>query len=311
MIGKHFRVGVVALMAAAFATPAFAVESGLSPYLKGTAGFMSGYVPPQPGVYLTDTYYYFHGSVGSEVRGGNIELGVDTTLNADLLQGIYVTDAHLFGATYAVGVTVDYVWAGLDASLATPLGTRNISLNQDGISDSIVTPVLLGWHEGNFHWNLGVSVYIPTGGYDTNELSVGKNIWALMPQFGMTYFDPASGLDLSGTLTYVSMSKNDATDYQSGDLLHLDWAVGKHFGAGGAWEAGIGGNVMEQIGADRGAGAKLGPFKAQSFGVGPALSYSTKLGSTPLSLNAKWEHDFDTRNTFKGDVVTAAATIVF
>jgi hypothetical protein len=301
--------GLPLLLAAA--TPAFAVESGLSPYLKGSAGFMSGLLPPESGLYLTDEFYYFNGSAGAEVRGGNVELNIGTSLDADLLQGTYVTDVHFLGATYAFGATVDYIWAGLDASVQTPLGAKQVSLNTANFSDFLITPIILGWHDGDFHWMLGMNIYMPTGSYSTSQLSPGKNIWAFMPQFGLTYFDPKTGIDVSGTLVYVTMTNNDATQYQSGDLLHFDWAVGEHFGAHEEWEAGIVGNLVQQVSGDRGAGAKLGSFEAQSYGIGLGASYSTKLGSLPASFSTKWEHDLGATDTFKGDVVTVSATLKF
>ena len=300
-----------AIIAACLASPASAEEGALSPYLKGSAGFMSGYVPPQSGLFVTDTYYYLHGSANAEVRNGNVELGIDTTLNADLLSATYVTDVEIMGGQYAVSGTLDWVWADLSATIDTPLGSIHASPSNNGLGDSPVTPLILGWHDGDFHWSAAMSVYIPTGAYDTSSLSVGKNIWAVIPQFAITYFDPQSGWDVSGTFAYVTQSKNDATDYQSGDLLHVDWALGKKFGAGLAWELGIAGNIMEQVGADRGTGAKLGPFKAQSVGLGPAIGYGAKFGNTPVNFSAKWEHDLDTHNTFRGDIVNVSATVAF
>jgi len=294
----------------ASAVPAGAVETGLSIYLKGSTAFMSGILPPEPGAYVTTTYYYYNGTADAEVRDGRVELGIDTTLNAGLLTGTFVTDWKFLGGQYAFGATIDYLGVDLAATIATQLGDRHISLGNDGIGDSIVTPIILGWHDGNLHWNTGLSVYVPTGSYSNGELNTGRNIWALFPQFGMTYFDPKSGLDVSGTLTYVTMTKNDATDYQSGDILQLDWAIGEHFGEKGAWEAGIAGNLVEQIGADSGSGAQLGPFKAESFGLGPAVSYQTVLGHVPVNFGVRWEHDLTHHNTFDGDVVSVSATAV-
>jgi hypothetical protein len=302
---------ILALLTASAGSPALAVETGLSPYLKGFSGFMAGYVPPESGLYVSDIYYYYHGSAGREVRNGNVELGVDATLNADALMGTYVTDFKIFGGTYAFSAAAVYAWADIGASVVTPLGAVQISQSQDGFSDSLVAPIILGWHDGNFNWSVSTLFLVPTGAYDPHELSVGRNIWAFMPQFSLTYFDPAAGWDLSAAITYVTQSNNDATDYQSGDLLHVDWAIGKRFGAGLAWEAGIQGNMVEQVSGDSGSGAKLGSFKEQAFGIGPALGYSTKFGNTPVSFSAKWEHDFDTRNTFKGDVVSVNATVSF
>jgi hypothetical protein len=303
---------IAAAIAFASVAPAMAVEGGVSPYLKGTAGFMSGYVPPEDGLYLSNIYYYFNGTVGADVRNGRIELEAGTSLNVDIIQGTYVTGLHILGGTYAFGATFDYLWAGLDAQIARPpLPALHVHDNTANFSDSIITPIVLGWHSGYFNWNTGVSVYVPTGVYHLHQLSPGKNIVAVMPQFAMTYFDPKSGWDVSATVVYVTMTQDDATQYKSGDILHIDWAAGMRFGARLQWEAGIAGSVVQQVGADNGPGALLGPNKAQSLGIGPAISYSTKVGEMPLSFATKWEHDIDAHNTFGGDVVTVSLSTSF
>jgi hypothetical protein len=306
---KRLLRGAVTSIALLVSAPAGAVETGMSIYPKGFEGFMSGVLPPQPGIYASNIYYYFSGSAGRSVRDGHVEANVDLTLNADFLQGTNVTDLHFLGATYAYGGAVTYAWATLDATISAPIGTVNLKTSNNTIGDSFLTPAIFGWHDGNLNWNLGLNVYVPTGSYRMRELNIGRNIWGFMPQFGFTYFDPKTGWDLSGTLVYVTMSNNTTTNYQSGDILHLDWAFGKHFGP--QWEVGVAGNIVQQVGADSGSGAKLGPFKAESLGIGPGVNYSTLLGSTPASFTARWERDFDAHNTFKGDVVLASATFVF
>jgi hypothetical protein len=305
-------LGATALITIGVSAPAAAVEGGLGAWLKGYGGFMAGIVPPEPGLYASDDYYYYHGSAGSEVRNGNVELGVDVTLNADLVDVLYVTDWHILGATYAAGGAVDYIWANLDASLQTRFGGREISVSNSGIGDSLLIPFLLGWNDGNLHWNVGLDVYVPTGAYSVDQpLSVGKNVWGFMPEFAVTYFDPKTGLDVSATFAFTALTNNAATDYQSGDMFNLDWAIGKHFGANGEWEAGIMGNLVHQISGDSGTGARLGPNEASSSGIGPGISYSTKLGRFPTSFTARWEHDFAAENTFKGNLALATATIAF
>jgi hypothetical protein len=301
-------LSVTSLVGLMAISPAMAVETGLSIYPKGMVGFMSGLLPPQPGIYVTDTYYHFGGSAGQEVRNGVTELNVGMNLDADFLQGTYVTDTKILGGTYAAGVAIAYAGANLHANVVTPAASANVRVANDGFGDTIFVPIMLGWHEGDLHWNAGLSIYAPTGGYNKGELNLGRNIWGFMPQVAMTWFDPASGWDISGTAVWVAMTNNDATDYQSGNLLHFDWAIGKHFGA---WEAGIAGNLVRQINGDSGTGARLGSFEAQSAGIGPALSYMTKAGETPLQFGAKWERDFGHQNTFSGDVITVTATAVF
>src|ERR1700761_70481 len=171
----HHRFAKAASAAAAVvlslsaAPRAWAEEGALSPYPKGFVGFMSGYVPPQSGLYVTDIYYYFHGTAGAEVRNGNVELGIDTTLNVDFVQATYVTDATVLGGQYGFGGAIGWAWADLAATIDTPLGAVHASPNNNGFADSLITPLILGWHDGDFHWSAAVNVYMPTGAYDTHS----------------------------------------------------------------------------------------------------------------------------------------------
>lgn len=298
---------------AMLATPASAVETGLSIYPKGLEGFMSGVLPPKDGFYLSGIYYYFSGSAGTEVRNGNVELNVDVTENAGFLEGIYVTDWHFLGGTYAFGGAVPIAGADLKASVVTAGVSRDISrdisIDNGGFADSLVIPAMLNWSSGNFHWLTSLFLYVPTAPYHTGQLNLGRNIWGFMPQLALTYFDPKSGLDLSAAVTYVTMTKNSATDYASGDILHVDWGLGLHFGGHAEWEAGVLGNIMQQVTPDHGSGAQLGPNEARSIGIGAGVNYSGAIGRTPVVLGLKWEHDVDSANTFSGDVVSAQVTV--
>jgi hypothetical protein len=302
---------VLCIAALLLPAPALAVEGGTSPYLKGFGGFLSG-VTPAPGTYASYVFYYFHGSADASTRNGIAEFDVGAHADLNLLEGTWITDATILGGRYGVSGAFDYLDTGLQGTFSLPGGAQNAKLHTGGMSDSLLSPIILGWDSGNWHWNTDLLIYVPTGTYHTNQyLNVGKNIWAFMPQAGVTWFDPQSGWDVSGQLTYVSMTRNDATDYQSGDILHFDWGTGLHFGAKQEWEIGVNGSVMDQLGGDSGKGAVLGPFKAQSFGVGPAVTWHTMAGAVPFALSAKWESDFSSRNTLGGDVFMFSATAVF
>jgi hypothetical protein len=287
-----------------------AFEQGLSLYPKGFAGFMSGFVPPQPGLLVLNPYYYhFNGTAGAIVRDGEVELGVKLNEDAIFVQGVYVTGWKIFGANYSVGGAVAYAWADISASVTGPLGnTFNISKSNNDVADTIIMPVNLSWHSGNWHTSAALSIYAPTGPYSRGNLNIGRNMWAAIPTFAATWFDMASGWDLSGSFAFVIPGENDATDYRSGVVFQADLAIGKHFGA---WEIGVGGNIVQQITDDSGSGAQLGGFRMQSFGIGPAINYTAMIGQAPLTFSAKWEPDISATNTIKGDVVTASLAFVF
>jgi len=291
------------------AGPAAAVETGLSIYPKGMADFMSGVMPLQSGVYFSSIYYHFNGSADAAVRNGVAEFGLGISLDAGFLRGTYVTDTDYFGARYAMGGAIQVAGRSLDANLVSPKAAASVHAGNSGFADSIFTPVMLGWQRDNWYWNTSFSIYVPTGGYNPGELNIGRNVAGFMPAAALTWFDPASGWDVSGALTFVSTTRNAATDYQSGDLLHFDWAVGNHITPN--WEIGLAANLVQQLSADHGAGAKLGAFKAQSFGLGPAVNYNAIWGETLVSFTAKWERDVTSANTIGGDLITVSATLKF
>ena len=56
---------------------------------------------------------------------------------------------------------------------------------------------------------------------------------------------------------------------------------------------------------------RLNRFVGRSFGIGPILTYSTKLGKSHLDFNARWIRDFDVRNAIQGDGFGFVASLKF
>ena len=272
---------------------------------------MAGILPPGPALYLTDMYAYIDGSTPEQVRAGFVETNVSYKANGILLFADYTTDATFLGARYAFGGAIDYLNVKLHADIEGSRGAFKADLGDAALGDSLLEPVALGWDSGNWHWLGDLFIFIPTGEYQKGQLSTGRNYWAFMPQFSFTWFDPKEGWDASLTFTWVTMTENTATQYQSGDILHLDFSSGYHFtGLGGAWEAGVAGNVVDQVAPDSGPGAKLGPNEAKSFGIGPMITYSSKLDGVPVAFGARWEHDVSATRTLGGNIVYVTATVV-
>jgi hypothetical protein len=60
----------------------------------------------------------------------------------------------------------------------------------------------------------------------------------------------------------------------------------------------------------RGAGA-LNGFLGRASGVGPIVTYSTKVGKSNLDFSARWIHDFDVSNRVAGDAFNFSASVKF
>ena len=127
-------------------------------------------------------------------------------------------------------------------------------------------------------------VIAPTGHYDTNAvINVGRNYWAFDTQLALTWFDKATGTELSVLSGLMINTMNPATVYRTGTEFHLDFmanqfvakdiAVGVH----GAW--------YKQIEGDSGAGATLGPFMGESFERRAGGAVGTRTAQGPLCLH--------------------------
>ena len=52
-------------------------------------------------------------------------------------------------------------------------------------------------------------------------------------------------------------------------------------------------------------------LQAQVFGVGPIITYNTKIGDRSVSLKLKYLSEFDAKRRFESDVIAASFSINF
>ena len=158
------------------------------------------------------------------------------------------------------------------------------------------------WNRGNVHMSFAEFVITPTGDYSTdNPINQGLNYWSFDTNFALTYLNPETGRDLSFNLGYIYNTENDATDYRTGQELHLDVVLNQFFSE--TFAAGIQGFYLNQISGDSGAGALLGDYEAEAAGAGPALMWARRIGKQDVTFIAKWLHEFHAENRLEGDHV--------
>ena len=289
---------------------AHAAEGGTSSYQKGYKDFLSGVLPTDPGLYLRNDVIYYNGAIDATLVGGKVRLDLSQWSVSNVLSATVVTPLDILGGTYAFGGIVPVSKLDVNIGIDTARGGINSSDSIFNLADIYINPIILGWNAGNFHWMALISIAMPAGYYNKNNLAnTGLNYWSVQPQLSITYLDPTTGLDVSTAFIYVINSENRATNYLTGNIFHLDWAVGKQLDP--AWKLGITGYLMEQVTGDRGAGAILGADKASVWALGPAATYSFAIGRTPFMLTAKWTHEIEATNTFRGDTVTTAVSLKF
>lgn len=307
------RLGAAAalgLVAAAFwpQRDARAAENGTGFYLLGGRGAMAGYLPP-PGVYFESDTYSYDAKLDARKSlpsGGRIVADVRSQARADFVNGTWVTPWEIAGANVALGATlpVGRVRVGAGVEYDSPRTNRIIGTSLRDSAVVVGDPVfsaMLGWHAGKFHWNATVLVNAPAGDYRSGELAnLAFHRWATDLSGALTWFDPETGIDLSGVAGVTFNGTNPATDYRTGTEFHLEWAASKALTS--ALSAGVIGYHYQQVTGDSGSGAQLGAYKGRVTALGGTLAYNFKVGKTPVSTRIKVLREFAVENRARGTV---------
>jgi hypothetical protein len=301
--------------------PAVAAEFGTGPWVKGYTDIFGGVMPSAPGFYFRTDAYHYAGSADVTIFDGRVSLSVDEDYTATLPALTYVTPWKILGGTYAVAVVPSMVAMDVGVGLRLPAFTGprgrsfgplelNLSDSELAPGDTAFAPLVLGWDAGNFHWNLGVFGFAPTGDYSTRQLAnTSLNHWAEMTRLAGTYFDPKTGWQANLAAIYTVNWENPDTNYETGNILNFDGAITKNFGPLGI---GMVGYAMIQTTGDSGAGARLGSFESRVYALGPILTFTTSADpNTALTVLLKGYVEFDAQNTFEGNVIDGAVSFKF
>jgi hypothetical protein len=333
------RLVLVALLALGFtcgsSNEARAAENAAGWYALGTKASMAGFVPP-PGTYFVDVNLYYEGTASAASAVGvalqdispaarklNLQGELLVEAKADVTGKVYynlpsilwVAPQKVLGGNVGFGAIVPFGWKDvnldLDAlatlSLGPPINktfTRGQTFSLNDSSTEFGDPVLnalIGWHEGNWHWNVSALLNVPIGPWDNSSSSnLSFNHWGLDTTAAVTWLDPKTGFEVSAAPGFTFNWENPDTDYTTGTEFHVEFAILEHFSQ--KFAVGIAGYHYQQVTGDSGPGARLGNFKGRVTSLGPVMTYNFNLGKIPVSTQLLWTHDFDVENRLKGDL---------
>jgi hypothetical protein len=287
-------------------------EGGSGHYLPGSmASFIDG-VPLTETLLARLNVVYYDGSIGASKPlpiSGLTTLGAHATSWGLGLTVLWRPPLDLSERwSYAMSGTIPFLFMDVSAEVATTVpgvGARRDSVT-NGIGDMVLMPLMLNYHVfDDFNVNARLGIYAPTGSYELGRLAnTGKNYWTFEPVVGLMYFGQKNGIEASLFFGLDFNTQNPATEYTSGTQLHLDGTVAQHFPwLGGLPGVGISAFYYKQVSPDSGAGATLGAFEAMDWGLGPVLSYVSKIAEHDVILELKWLHEFDTQYRLQGDIV--------
>jgi hypothetical protein len=288
---------------------ASAVEYALGTYGLGSSAFGAGVNPP-PGTYLTEVYSGYIARVGTTITFGSDTLnpGATAKIFFEATNLLYVPERKLFGGTMGLSLTVPVAKVDYEATLGGPFGGSR-TVNGWGVGDTL-SRFQLGWQDGNFSHLIYVQAVAPTGHWEQGFSPItGYYRPGVDTGWAFTWTDSTKKLQLNGTVGVTFNVENTATNYQSGDEFHFEWAAGIEFAPG--LMIGVVGYDYRQFTGDSGSGDLLGPFKGRVDAVGPGLIYTTLFGQTPLVLNLRHYMEFDGHDHFQGNSTIFSSTIRF
>lgn len=293
---------------------AFAGESIINPEPVGGTDLNQALLPP-PGLYggmaaLTPPAISPH---ITDTNGNILPPGEDMKLKAFIgaAGALYVYPWQVFGGSLASSLQVS-VWSLSLAPNSNPGAVIRASAFGDIYSDAFFWSKnvgLFGATPGESkHIPYGLTVAggfafkAPTGGYSAvNPLNVGSNLWILTPNLAMTYntgpnWSLGDSTQFSARLFMSFPLKNPTTNYQSGDVLDVDYSISQIFGN---WQAGVTGYYTYQYTNDVGVNAVTG-LKCPSaacidgnrngqFAIGPVVQYT--FPDSGVQIKAKWTTD--------------------
>jgi len=295
-------------------TRAFAVEGGLGRPISGMSiAPYAGVIPPEPGLAVATGETYYEGSIGTSRTvpiAGLLAANVDMKASFTPIALFYIWPTPTKEWNFASAVSFPLAWLEVEANLSGPLPVRKTE-STFGLFDLAFTPIVASYHFSQTdHLAFSFTFWAPTGSFEKGRLvNLSQNTWTFIPGVAYTKILPEDNIELTGIWQMEFDTEDHATHYQNGILSDLEVLAIKRFKNG----LGIGfvESWIQQVNDDGGAPAALNGFAGRAFGIGPIVTYSTKLGKSHLDFSARWIHDFGVSNRVAGDGFNFSASLKF
>jgi len=134
-------------------------------------------VLPAPGVQFRYDLYMYSGTEHSIIPQGQLTINLKAAAN--IFGVTAVTPYQILGGNYAFGARGAVTDLSVDQTVSRPGLTVARSGSLTALNDIVVSPFIVGWHAGNFHWIDSTSVWMPAGNYDSSRIAnTGRHYWS-------------------------------------------------------------------------------------------------------------------------------------
>lgn len=216
--------GATLVAALTLAMPSAAVAQYKGLRIPGSVGLQAGTQAP-PGIYVGNLFWMYPTDTVKDEDGNKIGSGA-TELTA-ALDGIlvsWVTNAKLAGGN--VGGVVGIPW------MHELIERNELAVGPGwGYTDTIFTPLQVGWHRPRYDMLAGYTLYLPTGEYEPGgSNNHGFGMVAQELQFAATgFFDEKRLWHGAGSVAHEFHSEKKDTDIRVGQIMTIEGGFGRTF----------------------------------------------------------------------------------
>lgn len=268
----------------------------------------AGVVPATPGWLVNYTVQHVEGEIDAEREvpyAGRVIVGAKNVYTVQSFTLLRVWDTGPGAWNFASAVTLPVMDNSVTATGIVPaFGGSSLNSRVRGLFDLAITPIIAGYHfSPTEHGSLSLRVWVPSGRYESGQLAnLSHNVWTFIPTASYTRLLPEQGVELSASTGLNFSTTNKASGYRNAPLFTLDLLATKKVAQGWA----VGGVVgwIEQLGPDQGTLAdRLKGFRGSEVAIGPIGTYSTRVGTQPLSMSLRWLTGITQKNRFDRDMI--------
>ena len=303
-------LGMSAALCVAAPTTGRAVEYTLGLYPLGSGAVGAGQTAPA-GFYFTTAINYGRFQSSTAIPFGGLVLTAKAAFAPGVIGNLlWVLPEPVLGGHLSVSATSGLAQSIVDASVVGPAASAEKSVQGWGQTDTTLR-VSLGWDVNSaLSDKFSVSQWLTTGKYEPGFFPiVGLDRPGTDFSWGATYIEPTYKIELSGTVGFTIEGFNQDTNYRSGDALHFEEGLVKHFDNGAQF--GVISYQYVQVTPDTGAGAILGPFETRAVGVGPTAGYTTLIYGHIVSFTLQAAQEVAVQNRLRQTTGLFSATYKF
>jgi hypothetical protein len=277
-------------------------------HLKGTVGLKAGSQPPPRLYVIAPLLFVYH---TDQVRNADGDrLPIDANLSVTVFGGgiNLVTGRKILGGFY--GLQILFPVGANNRIQATEIDAASGA----GLTDSVVSPISLGWHFARADAITSYTVFVPTGRYtDGARDNTGFGMWGQEVSFGTTVFLNAAKSYHAATLaSFDFQSKKEDSETRVGNVLNLEGGVGADF-MGGGLTAGMNYYASFKLTDDEidGLPGVLIRGRNRVFALGPEVQLAlARKGTIYGFLKANYQWETYARTTTQGSAFTLLATFL-